>query len=492
MYRKIMLAAAIFLSLVIFHASLSAEKSERLLVRITSTPERMMALSERPLDFASMASKTPRDVVVTPKELADLISEGYQVEILERESDLAGQSIDPFYHTLEETHEYLETVERLYPYLAKLHTVGKSTRFSLPIWALKISDNPDEDEDEPAVLIDAMHHAREPLGNEISLAFIDYLVSRYGWDERVTSWVNDFEIWVIPVMNPEGYKYLVDNSLVSPWWRKNLRDNDSNGAIDLDYDGVDLNRNYDLNWTYAGSSSPADWTYRGPSPFSEDETRAKRDLALRERFAVAITYHSYGETVMYQWSWPRTDGRAPDHNLLRKMASEMAGRIQSLSGTGTYTYSRQTAANQSSPWIYAVMGTLEFLVETGTSFIPLDSSVIRTVVETNLEGLFYLLERLRGPGITGRVIDRKTGSPLEALVSIMEIDDFSTIEPRKSHPSTGRFIRLLEPGKYTLKVTAPGFNPARLSLEIGEKIKERDIILLPLRDRTRGDRSPRK
>ncbi|MDH7512089.1 MAG: M14 family zinc carboxypeptidase [Clostridiales bacterium] len=492
MSRNYVSSVAIFSALLIFHASLNAEKSDRLLVRITSTPEKMLTLSRRPLDFASMAQKTPRDAIVTEKELVSLLSEGYQVEILQRESDLAGQSLDPFYHTLEETHEYLQTVERLYPYLAKLHTIGKSTRFSLPIWALKISDNPDEDEDEPAVLIDAMHHAREPLGNEICLAFIDYLISRYGWDERVTSWVNDFEIWVIPVMNPEGYKYLIDNSLASPWWRKNLRDNDLNGAVNLDYDGVDLNRNYDLNWTYAGSSSPADWTYRGPSPFSEDETRAKRDLALRERFAVAITYHSYGETIMYQWSWPGTDGRAPDHNLLRKMASEMAGRIQNLSGMGTYTYSRQTAANQSSPWIYAVTGTLEFLVETGTSFIPLDSSIIRTVVETNLEGLFYLLERLRGPGIAGRVIDRKTGSPLEALVSIVEIDDFSTIEPRKSHPQTGRFTRLLEPGKYTLRVWARGFNPARIPLNIGSELLEKDIIMIPLRDRKPADRSPRK
>ncbi len=487
-----MISAAIFIGLVIANPSSGAKKGARLLVRIVSTPEKMLALSEWELDFASLAPRASLDAIVTEKEMASLLSEGYEVEILERESDLAGQPLDPFYHTLKETHEYLQTVERLYPYLARLHTIGKSTRFALPIWAMKISDNPGEDEDEPAVLIDAMHHAREPLGNEIALAFIDYLLSRYDWDERVNSWVRDFEIWVIPVMNPEGYQYILDNELASPWWRKNLRDNDSNGIIDSDYDGVDLNRNYDLNWSYGGSSSPADWTYRGPSPFSEDETQAKRDLALRERFDVAITYHSYGETVMYQWSWPGTEGRAPDHDLLRKMATEIAARIQNLSGTGTYTISRQTAANQSSPWIYAVMGTLEFLVETGTSFIPLDSSVIRTVVEANLQGLFYLLDRLRGPGITGRVIDRKTGLPLEALVSVVEIDDFSTIKPRKSHPQTGRFTRLLLPGKYTLRVQAPAFNPARISITIGDELLEKDIIMIPQRDRRRFDRSPRK
>ncbi|MBM3284872.1 MAG: hypothetical protein FJY81_03275 [Candidatus Aminicenantes bacterium] len=480
------------LTMVILAVPLRAEKAERFLVRITSTPERMAALSRMPIDFVSMALKTPRDAVVTEKELASLLQEGYRVEILQRESDLAGQPLDAFYHTLEETHDYLHIIAGLYPHIARLHNIGRSTRFSLPILALKISDNPDEDEDEPAFLVDAMHHAREPLGNEIALAFIEYLVSRYGWDARVTSWVDGFEIWVIPILNPEGYKYIVDNNLASPWWRKNLRDNDQNGAIDLDYDGVDLNRNYSLNWTYAGSANPADWTYRGPAPFSEDETKAKRDLALRERFAAAITYHSYGEIIYYQWSWPSTGARAPDHNLLQRMASELAARIRNLAGTGTYAYGRQTAANQSSPWIYSALGTLEFLVETGTSFIPLETAVINHIVEANLEGLFTMLERLAGPGITGRILCRKTLLPVEASVSIVEIDNFAYIEPRTTHPLTGRFLRLLEPGKYTLQVLAPGYNRSRIKVNIGDRLLEKDILLVPCRDREPADRLPRK
>jgi hypothetical protein len=490
--RRGVFFALIFPALVLFTPNLGAEKSERFLVRITSLPAKMITLSRMPLDFASMALRDYRDAVVTEKELGSLLQEGFRVEILQRESDFAGLSLDPFYHTLEETYEYLRAVEELHPYMAKLYNIGKSTRLSLPIWALKISDNPGEDEDEPAVLVDGMHHAREPLGNEICLAFIDYLVSRYGSDDRVTSWVNDCEIWVIPIMNPEGYKYIVDNQLASPWWRKNLRDNDADGRIDPDYDGVDLNRNYALNWSYDGSANPSDWTYRGPSPFSEDETQAKRELALREKFAVSVSYHSYGEIVYYQWSWPGTGAIAPDHNLLRKMASELAGRITNLSGTGAYSYGRQTAANQSSPWMYAVAGTLEFLVETGTSFIPLDNSEISAIIESNLKGLFYMLERLNGPGISGRILDRKTGSPVEAIVSFVEIDDFRYLEPRKSDPLTGRFLRLLEPGKYTLRVWAPGYNPVRLPLEIGENLRKKDIFLLPLREKRIRQRLPKK
>lgn len=77
----------------------------------------------------------------------------------------------------------------------------------------------------------------------VALAFIDFLVSGYGREERVTAWVDDFEIWVIPILNPENYKSIVDHDLVSPWWRKNFRDKDFNGVSDLQSDGVDLKRN---------------------------------------------------------------------------------------------------------------------------------------------------------------------------------------------------------------------------------------------------------
>jgi len=476
----------LFIFLISFNPALEAEGEERFLVRITSSPKEMEALSRFPLDFVSMAlEKAYRDAVVTQKELEDLLARGYRIEILQRESDLIGLAIDPLYHTYEETVEYLRSIVQLYPHLTRLFYIGKSTLLGYPIWAIKISDNPEQDEGELAVLVDGMHHAREPLGNEICLSFLDYLLSRYGWDERVTSWVNDYEIWIVPIMNPEGYKYITDNNLSSPWWRKNLRDNNHNKKIDSNYDGVDLNRNYDFNWTSGGSVNPADWTYRGPGPFSEKETQAKRDLALKKKFVASITYHSYGEVVLYQWAWPGSGAKAPDHELITKMASEIAKRIKDTKGTGTYTYERQTAANQSGPWMYGNLGTLEFLIEVGASFIP-PGPEIKGIVESNLEGLFYLLERLKGPGIKGRILDGLTGLPLEATVIVGGIDNLQYIQPRKSDPVTGRFVRLLEPGKYTLLILAPRHNIRAVSVDIDSTLKDMDIYLYPDDDRRPG------
>ncbi len=476
-----------------FGSSSDPGATERCLVRIHAPPAKIEALFKRPLDFASHAFRERPLAVLTAEEIDSLAAEGYGIEILERESRLAGVPLDPFYHTLEETQAFLRQAELTHPHIAKLQAIGQTTLWNLPLLALKISDHPEIDEDEPTVLFDGMHHAREPLGNEICLALIDTLLFGYGKEARITSWVDDFEIWVIPIMNPDGYKYIVDQALGSPWWRKNLRDNNQNGRIDPDYDGVDLNRNYDWNWTEAGSSNPADWTYRGPWAFSESETRAKRDLALREKFVLSLTYHSSGEIVYYQWSWPNTSARAPDHSLLQEIAAGLAGKIKKKDGMGTYDYGRQTAASQSGPWMYAVTGALEFLVETGTTFIPLDLAEIESIVASNLEGAFYILDRARGPGLTGRIIDGRTGGPVEADVSIVEIDDFRYILPRKSDPNTGRYTRLLRPGKYTLKIIHPFYLPYCASVEVGSSLKQKNVYLFPLGDRPGDkDRAPRK
>ncbi len=455
----------------------STEKKERFLVRVSGQKEKLQALASKPLDFASAACRDFLDIIVTEDELQNLMASGYKVDIIQRERDAAAQAFDPMYHTYEQAVAALQQAEVVYPDIAKVFIIGESTRFGLPIYALKISDNVGQDEDEFGFLVDGMHHAREPLGNEICLGFIDYLLSNYRRNRRVARWVEENEIWVVPILNPEGYKYIVDNNLASPWWRKNLRDNNGNGKVDHDYDGVDLNRNYDYNWHYGGSTNPADWTYRGPFAFSEKETQAKRDLASKKKFVVSVSYHSYGEEVMYSWSWPNSGARAPDHELIYEMATEMAKRIRNEAGTGNYALARLSGANQSPVWMYGALGTLEFLIETGTSFIP-PGYRIKPIVEANLEGLFYLLDRLTGPGIAGKVLDLITHKPLEAEVSVLEVDNFEYIKPRLTKMDTGRFVRLLRPGKYTLLITADNYFFRSLTINIGNELISKDIGLL--------------
>ena len=64
-------------------------------------------------------------------------------------------------------------------------------------------------------------------------------------EDWITDLVNNYEIWIVPLINPDGYVY--DREDPSRFWRKNLRDNNNDNILDS-CDGVDLNRNYPLGW----------------------------------------------------------------------------------------------------------------------------------------------------------------------------------------------------------------------------------------------------
>lgn len=74
--------------------------------------------------------------------------------------------------------------------------------------------------------------------------------------------------------------------------------------------GTDLNRNYGYRWACCGGSSgdPASETYRGPAPFSAPETDAvRRFVEARPHLRTAISYHSYGDQVLYPYGYTYTD-----------------------------------------------------------------------------------------------------------------------------------------------------------------------------------------
>ncbi len=83
-------------------------------------------------------------------------------------------------------------------------------------------------------------------------------------------------------------------------WRKNRRPN-GDGTF-----GVDLNRNYGWEWgpQNPGSSGvTSDETYRGPSAFSEPETRAVRDALAAHPPGMSISAHTFGALWLYAWGY---------------------------------------------------------------------------------------------------------------------------------------------------------------------------------------------
>lgn len=134
----------------------------------------------------------------------------------------------------------------------------------------------------------------------------------------------------------------------------------------------------------------------------------------------------------------------------------MASRINKQFG-GTYdVYQTNAHCGYSNNWFYGVNGTYEFVIELCDSLTIPPGDQIQGIVEDNLPGPFYLLDRLSGPGLTGHITDAQTDLPLSAEVEVLEAT-FPVLTPRTSDPEYGRYFRILEPGNYTMRVGKEGY-----------------------------------
>lgn len=281
------------------------------------------------------------------------------------------------YHTFDETVVALDSLHTLYPSITtdKIN-LGNSLEGDT-IWAMKISDNPDTDEDEPEVLYDGLHHAREPITIEVLLYFMNYLCQNYGLDSEVTYLVDNRELWFVPIVNPDGYEYNRDTEpLGGGLWRKNRRNN-GGGSF-----GVDLNRNYGYNWGYdnLGSSFNVNSeTYRGTAGFSEPETQVMRDFVNSHSFVIALNYHSYGNYFIKPWGYARI--YTPDDELFTAISDTVTHFNNYAAGTGwELLYLTNGDADD---WMYGEQVTkpkiLAFTPEVGNSsdnFWPPESRII--------------------------------------------------------------------------------------------------------------------
>lgn len=232
------------------------------------------------------------------------------------------------YHTYAETEAMLTSLAATYPTLAERTVIGTSLQ-GRNITALKISDNVGVDESEPEVLYMGNHHARELMSVEIPLLFAEYLLQNYGVNSTITNYIDNREIYVVPMVNPDGHFYVQQNHAGSSntWWRKNRRDNG-----DFTF-GVDLNRNYAFEWGYDNvGSSPLtnSEVYRGPGSFSEPETQVIRDFVNGREFVSWFSYHSYGELLLYGWGYVYAN--TPDHEAIAALADTLALENNYLAG----------------------------------------------------------------------------------------------------------------------------------------------------------------
>jgi hypothetical protein len=377
----------------------AAEKKMLVRVELGSSSE-IATLQKMGLDIASETAKDRLvEVIVTGKELEELRKYGWKTSILTE--DLAADFRENInadgnlggYHTYDEMLQEMRNTAARYPDIVRLIDIGDTWEKTQgiadrDIWALKISDNPDQEEPgEPDVLIMGCHHARELITVEIPLAVIKVLTAGYD-NPRIKSLVNNREIWIVPMVNPDGHAYVQN---VDPMWRKNRN---TNGSSDPAYQGVDLNRNYGYQWGYDDTgSNPFRWgdTYRGLGPFSEPETQAIRDLAETKEFVLSLSYHSYGDLFLFPWGYINAD---TDNHSQYEQLGNLYTRLNSYVAGNAKDGAIYTTNGGSDDWMHGEQASknkvLGITVEVGNSFQPPDSS-IPTLVMENLRPALWMI-----------------------------------------------------------------------------------------------------
>jgi len=186
-----------------------------------------------------------------------------------------------FYPTYE---LYLEMMYRFaanYPDLCTIVNGGQSVEGRDILFA-RISDNVNEDEDEPEFLYTSTMHGDETAGYVLMLRLIDHLLTNYGEDDRITNIVDNIDIWINPLANPDG-TYNNGNHTVY-------------GAQRYNANGVDLNRNF---------HDPEDGEHPDGNPW-QPETLIMMDISAENNFIHAANFHGGAELVNYPWdTWSR-------------------------------------------------------------------------------------------------------------------------------------------------------------------------------------------
>lgn len=355
------------------------------------------ALAERDIEIVAVRPDGLADLAVDDEQLGWLSSLGVPVAILERATHAAPMDLDSnlgAYYTYAEMQASLDSLVYRFPQLTRIDTLGTSIE-GRSIRAIKISDNSAVDEDEPEVFIFGCLHARELMSVEVPIRLAAYLLEHYG-DPRIKAIVDTREVWIAPMINPDGHVYVEQNHSGASytWWRKNRRMN-GDGSY-----GVDLNRNFGYMWGYdnVGSSpTPSSAIYRGTAAFSEPETQAVRNFCAARSFSTALSYHSYSELILYPWDYDYL--YTSDQELFSALGDSLSAGNGYLPGNPA-TGAIYLTNGGSDDWMYGDISTknriYSFTVELNSyeegGFAPPENLIMPTfakVLELNLRLLEY-------------------------------------------------------------------------------------------------------
>jgi hypothetical protein len=361
-----------------------------------------------------------------------------------------------------------------YPHLCRLVDLGPTNNLVRPhrLWAVVVSDNPDDDEIEPEVLLTSTMHGDETTGFILLLRLIDHLVGQYGEDPEITALVDATEIWINPNANPDGTYFGGDDTVADA-----IRSYTTANGGDS---GVDANRNFpDFDDGNHPDENPW-WT----------ETEAMMALAEGKTFVLSANLHGGSEVVNYPWD--TVERRHPDDSWFEDLARDWADLAQSDSAGG-YMTDLDNGITNGWDWYSVAGGRQDFMTFFhGSREVTIELSETKLLPSDELDDLWTWNRRAlldfighAHQGIRG-IVSGSRGEPLAATIEVIGLDRSEDGSKVRTDEAVGDFHRLLLPGLYDLRIEAEGHHPREVYgiAVINGEMTEIEVELNPNRSRT--------
>ena len=378
-------------------------------------------------------------ISLSPLTLEWFISQKYDYRIIENVStksiisaaNVTQASQWESYPTYIQYDSIMLSFANLYPSICRLDTIGTSVNGKL-ILALKISNNVRTEEDQTKVFYTSTMHGDETGGFVLMLHLADYLLKNYSSNNRVKNLVDNLEIWINPLANPDG-TYRNGNTISSP--------------VRYNANGYDLNRNF-------------------PDPITPNTIKQKETLDMikfmrQHKFSLSVNFHSGSEVVNYPWDRWISKIHADD-SWFNTISRSYADTVHVYSGPA-YMNMLDNGVTRGALWYIVYGGRQDFMtgelhgrevtIEIDDQFVT-PAAQLPLLWQYNYRSLLGYLENALY-GIHGLVRNINTHASVPAKVYITGHDkDSSEVY---SDTLTGSFVRFLSPGSWNLTFSAVGY-----------------------------------
>jgi hypothetical protein len=376
------------------------------------------------------------EVYATVEQLGQLKEMGFEPVVLQ--DSRSKEEKQKGYRTNDRIGFEFDSLQTAYPSIVKRIQVGTSVQ-GRPIWAVKISDNVNDDEAEPEFKYTSTMHGDEVVGMELCMELVyDIIEGYYAGNDTMKYAVEETELFIMPLHNPDGMA--------------NVSRYNANG--------------YDLNRSFPERIYGHENTAVGKQP----EVAAFINWNNDRHFVLSANFHGGAVVVNYPWDADPvlSSGQyaaSPDDAHFIFISRGYADRNPRMTGFDngiTNGLEWYEALGGMQDWNYHYYGDMEVTVELTSTKWPSYSTIPGHWADNRSAMLWYLMAVHKG--IKGKVTSSAAGIPLNARITVEGIDkDFF------SRGATGEFYKILKPGNYTITAEADGFVPKTIS---GVEVKD--------------------